>query len=221
MKKSILSLGAVSLAAMSFAAPAHANDSDAIINAIACAPGETLHVTTGGVEDNFGGGPDVVNPASTVLDSPHLMNYNSVHSTTNRQYDEGGNNRFFVERLTGARPGNRQATSGKVIFKVRPTGSLYDTDSLMIGALHRHGDLNGLGQPVMLRYTYGAWSTLAIPGTGWTETNNMYVGDLNILTSADGTRSMIQVLNQQNRIDFIWQEDTELDFLKVALCVQD
>ena len=220
MKNSVIRAGLVSLAALTFSSQAVAADSDVIIDAITCAADEDLFVKDGGVEDNYGPGIDTVNPAPNVVDSPHIVNFQSVHGSALRQYDDGGNDRFFVERLNQMRPSNRQAMSGTVIMKFRPTGSLYSTDSLLIGDLKRHGLLNQLGQAIMPRNVFGAWSTTAMPGADWTETNGMFVGDLATLRTADGTRTMLEYVNSLKTLDFILQDDSEVDFIKVALCLK-
>lgn len=230
MVRKYIAIAALSGGMLAIPSSVSAADSDALLASFVCNDGEDKLVVTGGIEDNYAGGQEPANPRQSFADSPAISDYQAHHGNTAlRSYDQGGDNNFWLETLPNPKPSNSIATRGMVILKFKPTGSLYSTDHLLIGDLKNHGETTGNGSPILTTGDYAHALSTSLPGGAWTLTNGMYHAELGSsatpgvgLWTRDGVTPLLDMVNNNgmNEIDFMIQDDSNVDFVKLAMCVE-
>ncbi len=201
---------------------ASAEDTHAILAGMDCAADEMFLDRTSGSEDNYGGALDPATPRANLADSPAIANYNTtIGATTNRQYDQGGNNRFFIDTIRNLRPAGKQATQAMLLIRMKSTGGQFDTDSLLFGDLRRHGDTSPGGTGLMQPSDFASAKADNMGATGWSQTGDIYHADLSTIMTRDGSRSLLDIINAGNdrSLDVLVQDDANVDFIKIATCV--
>lgn len=228
MRTIIFATSAAAFALAIIPSGAQATPSDDLISVLQCGSDESLNVVTGGIEDNYAGGTDTATPRTALTDSTDIIAYQTHHNNQSfRQYDQGGNNNFFLETLANPKPSNAIATRGMIILKFKPTGSLYETDHVLIGDLSNHGAYTGNGTPKLTTADYAHATTPTMPGGAWSSSNGMFYAMLlpdapqsNGLKTRDQQTSMLDFINGNgnNEVDFLIQDDSNVDFVKIAVC---
>jgi len=209
-------LGITASALLLIASSAFAAPSDDITKDISCNIDETLYVKTVGLEDNFQSGIEITNPRPAVMATSIVTDYLNHHSLSDsRHYDQGTANNFFVEsiRLRNLELSNRTVQSGVIMVGMQNPGG---NDSLFFGNLAKMGTApnNTLG-----KIYAGRISNLV--SSGWTKSGTVYYSDLSNLpyTKTGSNKTMLDWVKKRRFFDILIQDDTHVDFVKIALCV--
>lgn len=202
------------------ATPAVATTSADIISTLQCNPGELMRVTSEGVEDNYTGGIDPATPRANVASAPNVDLYRANTAPhTLRQFDDGGNDRWFMETMEGIRAGSKTVSKGLVITRFRSTGAQYNTDGFLLGDLKKMGNLDPVTMdPLMTPDLYGVWSTTTMFSNGWTQTGDIFHAKLEDLTTRDGSKTLVDLINDKKWMSLSLQDDSEIDFITFAVC---